>query len=426
MSSNPSESRRHFLKASSAALAGSTLAPLALGGVHSAGSDVLKVGLIGCGGRGTGAAANAMRADPQTQLYAMGDAFSDQLNNSLNNLKKQDFADRINVPEERCFVGFDAYKQVIDACDVVLLATSPHFRPMHLEACLAAGRHVFCEKPVAVDGPGLRRVLEVTRAMKASKLNLVSGLCYRYQFAKQETIKRIHDGAIGDVKAMQCTYNTGGLWHRGHQPHWSDMEYQMRNWLYFYWLSADHAAEQHIHSLDKLLWAMNDEPPVKCTASGGRSVRTEEKYGNVFDHFNTVFEWKDGLRGFSSCRQWVGCKSDVSDYLFGTKGRANIQRHSIEGEAGKWRHRGEGPDDMYQNEHNALFAAIRAGEAINNGEYMCKSTLMALMVRMSAYTGQEITWEQALNSQEDLTPPAYDWISLEPAPVSRPGITKFA
>jgi predicted dehydrogenase len=382
------------------------------------------VGLIGCGGRGTGAAANALRADPQVELVAMGDAFADHLSNSLRTLQKtEDIAERVHVDADHQFVGFDAYKNVIASSDVVLLATSPHFRPLHLRACIEAGRHVFCEKPVAVDAPGVRHVLESAKLAAQRRLSILSGLCYRYQFAKQATVDRIRDGAIGDIVAVQTSYNTGGLWHRGRKPEWSDMEWQMRNWLYFTWLSGDHCAEQHIHSLDKIAWAMGSYP-AKCTASGGRIVRNDPKWGNIYDHFNATFEWQSGVRGFASCRQWSGASSDVSDHCFGTQGTAQLQSHKITGPKA-WRWRSEEPDDMYQNEHDALFAAIRKDEPINNGEYMAHSTLMALMMRMAAYSGQTITWDQALQSQEDLTPPSYDWTSLEVAPVARPGVTPF-
>jgi predicted dehydrogenase len=264
---------------------------------------------------------------------------------------------------------------------------------------------------------------------KQRNLMVVSGLCYRYERKKQQTIARIHEGAVGDIIAMQCTYNTGGLWHRGRQPDWTDMEYQLRNWLYFTWLSGDHGAEQHIHSLDKIAWAMKDEYPVKCVSSGGRACRTDPQYGDVYDHFNTVYEWKNGLRMFSSCRQWSGAPAtDVSDWIFGTKGRANIQAHQIWG-PNAWRFKDDGtPDDMYQNEHDVMFAALRKGEIINNGQYMCDSTLMAIMGRMAAYTGSEVTWEAALNSHERLGPEIAG-MTLEtppPAPVlAVPGVTKF-
>ena len=431
-----SPSRRDFLKVSGAALVGSALAPAVSAlpnlAVHQQGSGTIRVGLLGCGGRGTGAAEQALTADPGVELVALGDVFGDMLENAYKTLKSNlDYGARVKVGEGGKFVGLDAYKGVIEASDVVLLCTTPAFRPLHLRACVDAGKHTFVEKPVAVDGPGLRDVIESCKLAQQKKLNLVSGLCYRYERKKQETIRRIHEGAVGKIVAMQCTYNTGGLWHRGRDPGWTEMEYQLRNWLYFSWLSGDHTAEQHIHSLDKLAWAMKDEYPVKCVASGGRANRTQPQYGNVFDHFNTVFEWKSGLRGFSSCRQWVGAKStDVSDYIFGDKGKANIQGHVIWGE-NEWRWKDDGrPDDMYQNEHDALFAALRKGDVIHNGEYMCHSTLMAIMARMSAYTGQEITFEQALNSKELLGPPDLAKLTLKdappPTPLAVPGVTQFS
>ena len=423
----PNATRREFLRQGGAALvAGATLPYASATTYHPHGSDVLRVGLVGCGGRGRGAAAEALKADPNARLVALGDAFADPLADALSTLAStREVAAQVDVPPERRFVGFDAYQGVIEASDVVLLATSPHFRPLHVAAAVEAKKHLFVEKPVAVDAPGVRWMMESSERARARGLSLVSGLCYRYEDAKRETIARVHDGAIGDVVALQCTYNTGGLWHRGRKPEWSEMEYQMRNWLYFTWLSGDHIAEQHIHSLDKLAWAMRDEYPVKCTASGGRTARTGAEYGNVYDHFNTVFEWERGVRGFSSCRQWVGADTDVSDHVFGTKGVAQLQRHEISGENPWRKRRGEEPDDMYQNEHDALFASIRPGEPIANGEYMCKSTMMAIMARMSAYTGQSITWEEAWSSKLDLTPAAYEWTDVEPAEVARPGVTKF-
>jgi myo-inositol 2-dehydrogenase / D-chiro-inositol 1-dehydrogenase len=433
MASSKSTSRRKFLKKSTALVAGSTIATTLPGSLacslpasmaHTGADTTLKVGLIGCGGRGTGAATNALRADPNVKLWAMGDSFVDQLNSSLGSLKSQaDLVDKIDVAEERRFVGFDAYKSVIDECDVILLATSPHFRPMHVEYAVEKGKHLFVEKPVATDMVGLRRIKAACAVAADKGLNLVSGLCYRYHFRKQETMKRVHQGDIGDILSLQCTYNTGGLWHKGRKADWSEMEYQMRNWLYFPWLSGDHIAEQHIHSLDKVLWAMKDVMPIKATASGGRQVRTDPKYGQVYDHFNTVFEWESGVRAFSSCRQMNGAASDVSDYAVGTLGTAALQHHRISG-VNKWRYRGKGPDDMYQNEHNALFASIRAGEQINNSDYMIKSTMLALMGRMSAYSGQTVTTEQAWQSTLDLSPPVYDWVDdLPEASIALPGVT---
>jgi|SoiMethySBSTD1v2_1073268.scaffolds.fasta_scaffold15383_6 predicted dehydrogenase len=395
------------------------------------GSEMLKIGLVGCGGRGTGAAVNALRADPNVKLWALADTFADHLETCWSTLTTSpdtaDIAAKVDVPPERRFVGWDSYKGVIESCDVVLLCTSPHFRPLHLRAAVDAGRHLFVEKPIATDAPGVRSVFESCELARGKRLSVVSGLCYRYEHKKRETLKRIHDGALGDIVAMQCTYNTGALWHRGHKPEWSEMEYQMRNWLYFHWLSGDMIAEQHIHSLDKLAWAMGDRYPVRCVSSGGRVVRIEPEFGNVYDHFNTVFEWENGVKGFSSCRQWAGnVATEVSDWIFGTRGRSNIQEADVDaGPAWRWRWRSDEPDDMYQNEHDELFASIRKGEPIANGEYMCRTTLMALMGRMAAYTGQAVTWDQAWNSQENLTPAKYEWGPIETAPVARPGITQF-
>jgi predicted dehydrogenase len=429
-STDPSfPSRRHLLRGGAAAAAGALGAPYVRAGRAFApgGAEMLRVGLVGCGGRGRGAAYNALMADPNVKLVALADAFPEPLADALGYLSgRPELEGKVDVPEERRFVGFDAYQKLIEVCDVVLLATSPHFRPLHLEACVAANKHTFVEKPVATDPAGLRRIWKACEEAEAKGLSIVSGLCYRYEFGKQETIRRIHDGAVGDIVSMQCTYNTGGLWHRGDKPEWSRMEYQMRNWLYFTWLSGDMIAEQHIHSLDKLAWAKGAYP-VKATASGGRSQRTQEKYGNIFDHFNTVYEWEDGVRGFSSCRQWSGASADVSDFVLGTRGKAAIQSHTIVSDSGKWRHRGEGPDDMYQNEHDAFFRAIRSNEPIHNGDYMCESTLMAIMGRMAAYTGQTVTREQVLNSQLDLSPKAYEWGDVETAfsEVAIPGVTPF-
>ncbi|MFT7484984.1 MAG: putative dehydrogenase [Candidatus Paceibacteria bacterium] len=420
-------SRRTLLHGGGVLAAAAAIAPYSSARkmMKPGGDEVLRVGLVGCGGRGRGAAANALRADPNVKLVALADAFADPLEDALSYLSQQeDLADKVDVDPEHRFVGFDAYKGVIETCDVVLLATSPHFRPLHMEAAVEAGKHLFVEKPVATCPTGLRRTWAAVNRAREKGLNVVSGLCYRYEFGKQETVKRVHDGEIGDIVSMQTTYNVGGLWHRGNKPEWSTMEYQMRNWLYFTWLSGDHIAEQHIHSLDKLAWAKGAYP-VKATSSGGRSQRVDEKYGNIFDHFNTVYEWEDGVRGFSSCRQWNGASADVSDYVLGTGGKASLQSHRIETPTSKWSHRGEGPDDMYQNEHNALFAAIRKGEVIDNGDYMCESTMMAIMGRLSAYTGQTVTREQLLESKLDLAPASYEWGEIGAGEIAVPGVTPF-
>jgi predicted dehydrogenase len=422
--------RREFLAASAvgtaAFLAGNTP------GVHAAGSDALKIGLIGCGGRGTGAATQALHADPNVKLVAMGDAFTDRLQASLDQLKADgEVGRKVEVQTDRQFTGFDAYKNVLASdVDVVLLATPPHFRPLHLKAAIEAGKHVFCEKPVAVDAPGVRSVMETCREAKKKNVAVVSGLCWRYHHGKRDIMKRIHDGAVGEIITLHTNYNVHGLWHKDRGPGMSDMEWQLRNWLYFTWLSGDHIVEQHIHSLDKMAWAMKDEPPVRAFGLGGRQSRTQPEFGCIFDHHAVCFEYANGVKLFSYCRQQDGTPNDVSDYVFGTLGTCDVMKHTITGRSQQatTRHGGGKPgrDDMYQNEHDELFASIRAGKPINDGEWMTKSTLMAIMGRMATYTGQLITWEKALNSTEDLSPSKYEFGALPTPEVARPGITKFS
>jgi len=420
-------SRRQFIQASGAATLSAALASyMHRGGVHAASTDTLRVGLVGCGGRGSGAAYDALCADPNNKLVALGDTFADRVEESLSKFKDAKVTPQVAVDDDHKFVGFDAYKGVIDSCDVVVLGTPPAFRPQHLRACIEAGKHVFCEKPIAVDGPGVRSVIETCKMARDKKLNLVSGLCYRYENVKRDIMKRIHDGAIGDIKTLQTSYNTGGLWHHGRNPEWSEMEYQLRNWLYFDWLSGDHINEQHIHSLDKVAWVMQNVYPARATSSGGRVQRVDPKYGNVYDHFNTVYEWENGVKCFSSCRQWESSSTDVSDHVWGTKGVAHIQSAEIAGYDGQVYKAEKAEDDnMYLNEHRALFSSIRNGGVIVN-EYMCYSTLMAIMGRMSAYTGKSITWDQALNSQWDLTPGPMEWGDVPVRPVAMPGVTEFS
>ncbi len=427
MTSQPS--RRDFLGTSTAAVVGAVGAGLHyVPAVHAAGSDVIKLGLVGCGGRGTGAATQALNADKNTKIVALADMFKDRVEACRQELGREGLADRVAVNDQNCFVGFDAYKQLIDSgVDVVLLATPPHFRPAHLKYAIEKGKHVFAEKPVAVDAPGVRSVFATCEEAKKKNLAIVSGLCWRYDAPKREVMKRVHDGTLGDIQALQCTYNTGLLWSKDRQQDWSDMQWQLRNWLYFTWLSGDFNVEQHIHSLDKMLWAMKDQPPVRATGTGGRQQRTDPKYGHIYDHFNVVYEWENGVKCFANCRQQGNCAGDVSDHIFGTKGVCDVMKGTITG-ANPWRYPKDAKrDNMYQVEHEELFASIRAGKPINNGDYMTKSTLMAIMGRMSAYTGKVITWDMALNSKEDLTPSSYDInAKLAVPPVAVPGVTKFS
>jgi predicted dehydrogenase len=425
-----SGSRREFLKQSSLAATGAVAGNLAISRMaYAAGDDTLRIGLIGCGGRGTGAAEDALASNSATnkvKLIAVADAFEDRVKGARQHFAKRG-PERVDLPEERCFFGFDAYKKLIDLkeIDVVLMCTPPHFRPAHYKYAVERGKHCFVEKPVAVDAPGYRSVLETNKLAKEKGLTVVSGLCWRYEEGVRQTMQRVLDGAIGDIVAIHENYNAGTLWHRGRKPQWSEMEYQMRNWLYFTWLSGDHNVEQHVHSLDKASWVMGDSPPAHAVGLGGRQVRTDEKWGNIFDHHAVIYEYPNGVKLFAFCRQQDGTAHDVDDYFIGTKGRCTVLDNRITGET-KWRYRGP-KTNMYQQEHRELFNALRAGKSIFNGDYMATSTMLAILGRMATYTGQKITWEQAVNSKEDLTPEKYEWGPVSvPSLVARPGQTKFA
>lgn len=427
----PSSTRREFLKTSTLATAGGAIAgAMSLShAVHAAGDDTLRVGLIGCGGRGTAAASQALMADGHVKLTAMGDAFDDRLYGSLTTLKANEALNsKIDVPPERQFVGFDAYKQVLaSGVDVVLLTTPPHFRPLHLQAAVEAGKHVFAEKPCAVDAPGVHAVLRSCEEAKKKKLAVVSGLCLRYHAPYREVVRRIRDGAIGDVRTLIANDYRGPIWIKPRQPEWTDMHWQMRNWYYFTWLSGDFNVEQHVHNLDVCAWAMGDQYPVKAIGMGGREVRKGPEYGNIFDHHSVVYEYANGSRIISNTRQIPGCKNDISVSLSGTKGTALLteRRNGVSITAGDdWAFRDEAKD-LYQVEHDELFASIRAGQPINNGEYMAKSSLLAIMGRMATYTGQEITWDMAWKSKEDLSPPRYEWGEIASPPVAVPGLTRY-
>jgi predicted dehydrogenase len=417
-------SRRSFLMHTSAAVAATATLNLAAN-AHAAGSDRLKVGLIGCGGRGTGAAEQALTADKNVSLVAMADAFEDRLVESLSALKSSPVTERVDVPRDRQYFGFDGYKAVIDQCDVVLLTTPPGFRPIHLAYAVEKGRHAFIEKPVATDAPGVRSVLESCEKAKAKGLSIVAGLCWRYHAPRVETMKRVREGAIGKLVAIETTYNSNGVWdpRKTREEVKSDMEYQMRNWYYYDWLSGDHIVEQAVHGIDTMGWAMGDNPPVKCFASGGRQVRTDPKYGNIYDHFSVVYEYADGTRGYHNSRHWKGAEAQVKDYLLGTKGTCDVFANKIVGES-PWRYRGPN-SDMYQSEHDHFFASIRGGKAANDGLFASRSTLLAIMARMAAYTGQAITWDEAFNSKQQLVPAQFAWGEAPNRPVPKPGVTKF-
>jgi predicted dehydrogenase len=408
--------RRTFLKTS----AGAATLLASRGLVHARGSDTIRVGLIGCGGRGTGAAANCIASSPGVVISAMGDTFADRLEGSKAELMK--LGDAFAVTDETQFVGFDAYEKVIASdVDMVILATPPHFRPLHLRAAVEAGKHVFMEKPVATDPVGIRSVIASSELAREKGLAIVSGTQRRHQVPYLEIMQRIENGAIGEVVGGQCWWNQGSLWVRQREEGWSDMEWQLRNWLYFTWASGDHIVEQHVHNIDVMNWALGSHP-VQATGMGGREVRTGPEYGNIYDHFSIEYEYPGGVLIQSSCRQIANCASHVGERLVGTKGVADPGRW-IRGErefkaSREYR-------NPYEQEHADLIAGIRSGEPLNEGRRVAESTLTAIMGRMSTYTGQTVTWEQALQSELDLSPPAYELGPLAVRAVAVPGVTKL-
>ncbi|MCS6866599.1 MAG: Gfo/Idh/MocA family oxidoreductase [Gemmataceae bacterium] len=417
--------RRTFLKTTAATAAAATLLP----GAYAAPDDTLRIGLVGCGGRGTAAAREALRADPKVKLVAMCDAFMDRLEDSLKNiLSVKDVAAKVDVTPERKFDGFDGYQKLLEHVDVVLLCTPPGFRPLHLKAAIEAGKHVFCEKPVAVDVAGAKSVIETARLAKQKNLSICSGYCWRYYHPLRETVKCIHDNAIGDIAAMHITYLTGTLWHRGSDPRWTPMEYQMRNWYYFTWLSGDFIVEQHCHNFDKMNWVLQGKIPVAATAVGGRQQRRDPKFGHIYDHFAATLEFDGGLKVFSFCRQMDNCgKGDVNDHVIGTKGSAQLMEFAVRPTGSAERVFADPrAKSMYQVEHDELFAGIRSGKCINDGETAAHSTLMAILAREAAYTGRRLTWKELMASNQNLAPAKYDWnYPIETPRVPIPGTYKF-
>lgn len=424
--------RRDFLKTSALVSATGLVASFgSTAGVYAAGSDILRVGLVGCGGRGSGAASQALNADPGAHLVAMGDAFADQIEGSLRALKGQkEIADRVLVPEENKFVGLDAYRYVVDTCDVVILATPPGFRPEQLAYAVEKGKHVFTEKPMATDGPGVRWAMESVQKSKEKGTAMVAGFCWRYDYPRRALFEKVLAGEIGDVLCSYGTYLTGPV-----KPMpsadtrpagMSDLEWMVRNWYNYTWLSGDGLVEQACHTVDWLAWSKGDKPPVSCTAVGGRQIPAQG--GNIFDHIEVNYEWADETRGFLAQRQISGCHNENNLYLLGSKGKANIGRRGVSidyanGES--WTYKGESPN-MYQVEHNEMFKSIRDGKPINNGDRMMISTLMAIMGRMAAYTGKEVTWEQALNSTDKIVPETPNWDAPVQMPqLALPGTTEL-
>jgi myo-inositol 2-dehydrogenase/D-chiro-inositol 1-dehydrogenase len=416
-------SRRDFLKTS--AVAGAAVGLAGLANVHAADSATIKIGLVGCGGRGTGAADNSLSSTEGVKIVALADAFQDRLDGARNHLTKA-HANKVDLPKERCFVGLDAYKDLLKTdIDIVLLATPPAFRPIHIEAAVAAGKNIFCEKPVATDAPGIRRVLAAAEDAKKKGLASVAGTQRRHQTGYNEIIKRLHDGAIGNIVGGRCYWNQGGLWSRKREDYKSDLEWQIRNWLYFTWLSGDHICEQHVHNLDVINWVLKAHP-VRAVGMGGRQVRTEPIYGNIFDHHAIDLEYPNGVHVLSMCRQIDGCENSVSEAVVGTKGMCDVSGYRITGEPNfSFNHKQD--NAPYVQEHTDLIASIRKGEPLQELQTVAESTLTAIMSRMSTYTGKAITWDQALNSTEDLFPKELNWQMELPTPaVAVPGKTPFA
>jgi predicted dehydrogenase len=424
-------SRRRLLRLSaSAGLGGIVASRIALPAIVSGSrnTETLRVGLIGCGGRGTGAALNALNADENVQLSAMADLFEGSLQSSLAQLQKR-VAEKVKVAPDHCFLGFDAYQKLIDSgVDVVLLTTPPGFRPGHLKAAVEAGKHAFVEITAAVDAPGVRSVLETAEAAKKKNLAIVSGFCWRYNSTLRAALDQIREGAIGEIRAVYATYYRGSLSHKykgRREPGMTDVEWQIRDWYPYLWLSGDVTILlSGGHSVDKMSWWLDDVMPVKAVAMGSQLFPSD---GNTFDNGFVAYEYANGVRGFLGCRSHSGCYTENADYIIGTKGTCTIGRGPvpmIEGET-NWRYTGPA-SNMYQTEHDELFASIRAGKPINDGTRMAHTTLMAVMGRMAAYTGKEITWEQALGSQQNLVPEKMDWNSkIDQPPLAVPGLTEF-
>ena len=418
-------SRRTFIGTSAAAAAAFAFPS----GLFARGSDVIRVGLVGCGGRGSGAARDCLTASPGVELVALGDLVPDRLSQCREELDKvasenADFASKYKVTADRTFTGFDAYKKVLAAdIDLVILATPPGFRPLHLTAAVEAGKHIFAEKPVAVDPAGVRQVLAAYEAAMAKKLAIGVGTQRRHQAEYVETIKRIQGGAIGDILSGQVFWNQGGLWSRTKEAAWSDGEWQIRNWLYFAWLSGDHIVEQHVHNIDVANWVMGAHP-VKATGVGGRQFRTDARFGHIYDHFAIDFEYANGARVVSMCRQIPGTANRIGENFIGTKGRSNAAGEITGNAAWKFASPAKPVPPMVQ-EHADLIASIRAGKPFNELKQIAESTLTAIMGREAAYTGQEMNWDTVMKADQMISPPDVAFVQMDVPPVPMPGRTKL-
>ena len=414
--------RRDFLKTASLASAAALAAAVpGSGGLFAAGSDTIRIGIIGCGGRGTGAAIDAVNAAPGVEILALYDPFQDRLDSCLKTLREKVPA-AVKVKAEACFTGLDGYKKLLAIKDInyIVTAAPPGFRPLHLAAAVEAGKNVFMEKPVAVDPVGVRSVIASSALAAEKGLAVVAGTQRRHERRYLELMKRIHEGAIGEIVGGQCYWNQGDLWVIKKTPEMSEMEWQCRNWLYFSWTSGDHIVEQHVHNIDVMNWALG-AMPVKVMAMGGRQVRTAPEYGNIFDHFAVEFEYPGGVRVASQCRQTKGCAERVEEKIVGTRGHAF--GYGEIGGANPWKFEGD-EENPYVVEHKDLIASIRAGQPLNEGRRIAESTLCAILGRMSAYTGRAISWDWAMNSSKlDLFPAQLEFGPHPVDPVAVPGVT---
>ncbi|GAB3553235.1 Gfo/Idh/MocA family protein [Spirosoma fluminis] len=449
MTNESNQDRREFLKTSGLLTGGAILSSLPFAaqagvaksvGYHFSANDTIKVALIGCGGRGTGAAQQALSTKQNVKVVAMADAFRDRLDDSYQNitnflkaknLKSPDGTSKLDVPEDHKFVGFDAYKQAIALADVVILATPPGFRPTHFEEAVRQSKQIFMEKPVATDAPGVRKVLAAAEEAKKKKLNVVVGLQRHYQPSYREMVKRIHDGAIGDIVGGQVYWVSGGVWHKPRKPNQSEMDYQMRNWYYFNWLCGDHINEQHIHNIDVANWVKKGYP-VSCQGTGGRQVRNGKDDGEIFDHHIVDFTYADGTTINSQCRHYEGTYSRVDELFLGTKGKIEgmeKKSSSLLGYNGQplFTYTSKGDASPYQIEHDELFDAVAKGEyKFADAENGAKSTMTAIMGRMATYSGKTVKWDEALNSQIDLFPDKLAWDAMPKSQPDANGLYQIA
>ena len=430
------QSRRSFVKHSTILAGGILAAPLVTNANFFSGADgVIKVALVGCGGRGTGAAIQALSTKQNVKLVAMADAFRDRLDSAFKEITSDDanVKAKVDVPEDRKFVGFDAYKKAIPLADVIILTTPPGFRPIHFEEAVKLNKHIFMEKPVATDPAGVQKVLAAAEDAKKKKLNVVVGLQRHYQNSYRELYKR--KDQIGEITSAQAWWNNDGVWVNPRKPGQTEMEYQMRNWYYFNWLCGDHINEQHIHNIDVINWFKGGYP-VKAQGMGGRQVRNGKDHGEIFDHHYVEFEYADGSILNSQCRHIKNTMAKVDELIVGTKGKIFCGAGKITDLKGNtiYEFDRKGENNPYQSEHDELFAAIAKGEyKFADAENGAKSTMTSILGRMATYSGQMVSWDKAINSGIDLQPKVYDFAAAPPVmpnadgyyAIATPGVTKY-